>query len=64
MKKLLPGHQAILAYLRLKFPQFQAQNGNFLLYSYSKVTALKNYELRILNYQLKVIYQLRVLLVI
>ena len=63
MKKLLSGHQAILAYLGLKFPQFQPQNGNFLLYSYSKVTALTNYELRTLNCELKVICQLRVLLV-
>ena len=36
--------------LGLKFLQFQLQKGNFLLYSYSKVTGLTNYELRISNF--------------
>ena len=54
MKKLLRGHRAILSYLGLKFPQFHPRKGNFLLYLYSKVIGLTNYELRISNYQLKV----------
>ena len=50
MKKLLRGHQAILSYLGLKFPQIQSRKGNFLLY----LIGLTNYKLRIWNYQLKV----------
>ena len=54
MKKLLRGHRAILSYLGLKFPQFQPGKGSFILYPYSEVIGLTNYELRISNYKLKV----------
>ena len=54
VKKPLRGHEVILSYLGLKFPQFQPRKGNFFLYPYHKVIGLTNYECRISNYQLKV----------
>ena len=54
VKKLLRGHWLILSYLGLKFPELKPRKANFLLYWYSKVIGLTNYELIISNYQLKV----------
>ena len=46
MKKLMREHRTILSYLVLKFPQIQPRKDNFLLYPYSKVIGLTNYELK------------------
>ena len=45
VKKLLRGHRAFFSYLGLKFSLFQPQKNSLLLYPYSKVTGLTNFEL-------------------
>ena len=47
VKKLLQGLRVTLSYLSLKFTQFPPRNDNFVLYPYSKVIDLTNYQLKV-----------------